>query len=124
MNKLVRKEGPCISSATAAQYYFPDIFARPRDEYVAAMLKEIAMNSKSEISNDPQNSDSLSGIQSMNCYLGNVHVPPITRMLKTYNSDGVYASGNDDPLLNEGDDQGGKGRSLLLRRRRERREIR
>ena len=60
----------------------------------------------------------------MNCYLGNVHVPPITRMLKTYNSDGVYASGNDDPLLNEGDDQGGKGRSLLLRRRRERRAAR
>ena len=60
----------------------------------------------------------------MNCYLGNVHVPPITRMLKTYNSDGVYASGNDE-ILNEGDDhQNGRGRSLLLRKRRERRAAR
>lgn len=44
MNKLAKKEGPCISSASAAVYYFPEVFAQPRDEYVAAMLKEIAMH--------------------------------------------------------------------------------
>ena len=31
MNKLVSRQGPCISTATAAMYYFPEVFAQPRD---------------------------------------------------------------------------------------------
>ena len=27
MNKLAKKEGPCKSSASAAMYYFPEVFA-------------------------------------------------------------------------------------------------
>ena len=44
MNKLSKREGPCTSSAMAALYYFPEVFAKPRDEYVAAFLKEIALH--------------------------------------------------------------------------------
>lgn len=84
MNKLRRKDNPCISAASAAMFYFPDVFARPRDEYVAAMIKEIAMH-KSEQED--------SGVFNMSCYLGNVHVSPVIRLLKTFNSDGVYSSG-------------------------------
>jgi len=44
MQKLKQRDGPCVSASSAAIYYFPDVFARPRDEYVAAMIKEIAMH--------------------------------------------------------------------------------
>ena len=27
MNKLAKKEGPCMSTASAALYYFPEVFA-------------------------------------------------------------------------------------------------
>ena len=81
MNKLARQEGPCSSTDTAALYYFPEVFQKPRDEYVAAMIKEIAMHS----------GEQNEGMSAMSCYLGNVHVAPITRMLKTYNSDGIHS---------------------------------
>lgn len=83
MNKLSKKQGPCIDSASAALYYFPEVFAKPRDEYVAAMLKEIAM--------DSQVVGGENGYSSVSCYVGNVHTAPITRLLKTYNSDGVHS---------------------------------
>ena len=44
----------------------------------------------------------------MNCYLGNVHVSPIVRLLSTYNSDGVNNSiSEDQEFYTEG---GGRGR--------------
>lgn len=75
MNKLKRREGPCSTAGEAALYYFPEVFAKPRDEYVAAMIKEIAMHAgdHNEIP-----------INNINCYLGNVHSGPINRMLATY----------------------------------------
>lgn len=100
MNKVKSKQGPCISTATAALYYFPDVFAQPRDEYIAAMLKEIAMH-RSETED--------SGIFNMSCYLGNVHVSPIMRILKTFNSDGVQSAGPNDST--ESSEK--RGRSVL-----------
>ena len=46
------------------------------------MLKEIAMHTG-------QNQESA--INTMNCYVGNVHVSPTTRLLNTFNSDSVYS---------------------------------
>lgn len=83
MNKMKRRDGPCISAGQAATLYFPEVFARPRDEYVAAMIKEIAMHA-GEHREEP--------ISAINCYLGNVHTGPIKRLLTTYNSDGNFAS--------------------------------
>ena len=76
-------------------YYFPEVFSEPRDEYVAAMLKEIAMH---------HSDNEGSGIFNMSCFLGNVHVSPITRLLKTFNSDGVYSGGYDDTAASGGSD--------------------
>jgi len=102
MNKLAKREGPCTSSAMAALYYFPEVFSKPRDEYVAAMLKEIAMHSGE--------GEDVEGNEQVCCYMGNVHMEPITRLWNTFNSDGVHSS------------QGGleaekKGKSVLLSKR-------
>lgn len=83
MNKMASKQGPCISTAHAALYYFPEVFSKPRDEYVAAMIKELAMQSSD---------DDNVGHQAISCYLGNVHVQPTLRLLNTYNSDGVHST--------------------------------
>ena len=84
LNKMARKECPCLTPGQAALYYFPEVFSRPRDEYVAAMLKEIATHM-----GDGQSSEEA--ITRVCCYLGNVHVQPIARLWNTYSSDGVNA---------------------------------
>ena len=44
-----------------ALYYFPEVFAKPRDEYVASMLFEMATDMQGE-----------EGYKQINAYLGNV----------------------------------------------------
>jgi len=67
------------------------------------MIKEIAMHA-----DNSDNKDSSSVITGLNCFLGNVHIPPTTRMLNTFNSDGVFSS-----------PEGAKssGKSVLLKNR-------
>lgn len=48
------------------------------------MLKDIAMDSNVV--------GGENGYSSVSCYVGNVHTAPITRLLKTYNSDGAHSS--------------------------------
>ena len=67
------------------------------------MIKEIAMHT-----DNSDSKDSASVITGLNCYLGNVHIAPTTRMLNTFNSDGVFSS-------QEGAKQSGK--SVLLKNR-------
>ena len=67
LNKVVRGEGPIVSDA-AAYYHFPEVFCAPRDEYMAALLHEIAQEE---------------GVEQINCYIGNVHVKPISRLCNT-----------------------------------------
>ena len=69
-------------TASAAMYYFPDVFCRPRDEYVAAMIKELALFTNEE----------GQGLSAISCYLGNIHVKPTLRLLNTFNSDGVHSA--------------------------------
>ena len=44
LNKLHKKESPYKFPDATATHYFPEIFAEPRDLYVASMLHEIANN--------------------------------------------------------------------------------
>ena len=44
VNKMKRFDTPCLTTGQAAVFHFPEVFAQPRDEYVAAMIKEIAMH--------------------------------------------------------------------------------
>jgi hypothetical protein len=71
-DKIKNKEGPGTSAASAL-YYFPDVFSRPRDEYVTAFLHEVCLQSNPEDG----------GFQNVNAYLGNIHVDPITRIWQT-----------------------------------------
>lgn len=40
LEKLQNKQGPA-QPAAAAMYYFPDVFNKPRDQYIAALLHEV-----------------------------------------------------------------------------------
>lgn len=61
----------------AALYYFPEVFCQPRDEYMAALLQDIADDVTSMRTKD-------NGLmQSMCAYVGKVHKPPVMRLLRT-----------------------------------------
>ena len=77
LNKISRSDGPCGTPDAAALYYFPEVFAKPRDEYVAAMLHDIA----TDTNEDGQ------GFSSISAYLGNLHIKPISRVWNTYKLD-------------------------------------
>ena len=65
----VGRSGPDLPDA-AAFYHFPEVFQKPRDEYIAALLHTIA-------------TDSSENYESILCYLGNVHVKPVSRLLRS-----------------------------------------
>ena len=62
LNKISRQSGPCLTADVAALYYFPEVFAKPRDEYVAAMLYEIANDTRED----------GKGYSSISAYVGNL----------------------------------------------------
>ena len=77
LNKISRGSGPCLTPDAAALYYFPEVFAKPRDEYITAMLYEIA--------NDTRNDGD--GYKNISAYVGNVQIKPISRLWNTYRLD-------------------------------------
>ena len=76
LNK-VAKNGS--SPGLAALYYFPEVFAKPRDEYVAAMLFEMATDMQGD-----------KGLNKINAYLGNLQIKPVSRLWNTYKLDRTY----------------------------------
>lgn len=77
LNKIVsNKQGPQTADA-AAYFYFPEVFSRPRDEYVAAFLHEIAQDETSiEVS-----AEEKKGYENILAYVGNLHAKPVNRMI-------------------------------------------
>ena len=67
LRKVVEAKGPLVSDA-AAVYYFPEVFNAPQDEYMAALLHEVATE------HDHKQIDS---------YIGNIHIRPISRLWST-----------------------------------------
>ena len=62
LNKIARGSGPCLTPDAAALYYFPEVFAKPRDEYVTAMLYDMANDTAA----------GGTGLSSITAYVGNV----------------------------------------------------
>ena len=58
LNKVAKTGDP---PGLTALYYFPEVFAKPRDEYVASMLFEMATDMQGE-----------NGYNQINAYLGNL----------------------------------------------------
>ena len=74
-NQILRKvqdeRSDCpVNPAAAALYLYPEVFIKPRDLYITAMLHEICSEAPAEIG----------GLERVNAYLGNLHVSPLTRL--------------------------------------------
>jgi len=75
LNKVVAGQGPSTADA-AALYYFPEVFQSPRDEYVASLINTIVEDNAAV-----KQGDERRGYSRMTCYLGNVHVKPVSRLI-------------------------------------------
>ena len=71
LNLIKKGNSPYMMPDATALLYFPEVFSEPRDMYVTSMLHEIANDTKNE---------NHTGFESINAYLGNVHIPPIKRL--------------------------------------------
>ena len=71
LNHVANPNNPFNMGSIAALAYFPHVFASPRDEYVTAMLYEMATDTSS---------DDNTGIESILAFTGNVHVKPAKRL--------------------------------------------
>ena len=81
MNKVSRGSGPAKVPEAAALYYFPEVFGKPRDEYIAAYLHDMA----NDLQEDGQ------GFSTINAYLGNLQIKPVSRLWNTYKLGGDYS---------------------------------
>jgi len=64
----------------AALYHFPEVFQKPRDEYMTALLTEIAQSMRGKMEGDEER---VTGFDRITCYMGNIHVSPVTRLWRT-----------------------------------------
>ena len=78
MNKIYKKDGPLIPGA-AALFHFPEIFQKPKDEYIASLLKKI-VNEQPEVGKE---GEIYPQMDTIDLYVGNIHVSPIARMWNT-----------------------------------------
>lgn len=69
MNKIKFQGGPKVPHA-AALYYYPEIFQKYRDEYMEALIYNVATNAQDL----PETID---------VYLGNIHISPMSRLWNT-----------------------------------------
>lgn len=100
MDKLQSGRGP-LNAGTCALYYFPEVFQRRRDEYIFAMLKKIV----SEEPAPDEQGETPPTIKTIDVYLGNMHVSPITRLWNTQT-----ISAGKEPTRKEEREDGDSGR--------------
>lgn len=70
MNKIRKEQGP-LDPGAAALFHFPEVFLKPKDEYLNAIIRNIA-------DDDPRENP-----EAMSVYTGNVHVSPVARIWNT-----------------------------------------
>lgn len=78
----IKQKKVMANPALAAQQLFPEIFLKPKDDYIRKMLKIIAEDESDRIYRQGEDESSL---QSRNilAYLGNMHVSPVSRAWET-----------------------------------------
>jgi hypothetical protein len=59
---------------------FPEVFLRPRDEYLYAFLRKLA---EEEGKNLSVGVDEQPQVETVDVYLGNIHVSPVSRLWNT-----------------------------------------
>ena len=73
--------------ALAAQELFPEIFVRPRDEYIQKIMKEIVESESLKVKmEDQENPITEKELDQSNCilvYTGSIHVAPLSRAWNT-----------------------------------------
>ena len=81
LNKVHREKKDLMTADVAALHYFPEVFAKPRDEYITAILYDIANQLQEE----------EKGFSSVTAYLGNLQIKPVSRLWNTYQLDQDYS---------------------------------
>lgn len=66
--------------ALAAQILYPEIFVKPRDNYMKILLQEILEDFKS---NEEYISTESNPYENVLAYMGNIHISPISRIWNT-----------------------------------------
>lgn len=93
LNKVASaRDGEPSMPDIAAYFYYADVFQKPRDEYMAALLKEVANETW-------KRNDKYVSYSSVSCYLGNLHVSPVARLWKTSKLDSMTQTIGDQKAL-------------------------
>lgn len=81
-NKI--NKGKCsLRPSVAAQELFPEVFLKPRDDYVKIMLSEIANDLDIPNEEMPFYGTKKNPHENILAYIGNLHVSPISRLWNT-----------------------------------------
>ena len=75
MTKVKRCQGP-LEPGSSAQYHFPQIFQKKKNEYMLAMIRR-------GIEDTIQDEKPGKQLKSVDVYLGNLHVSPLCRLWNT-----------------------------------------
>lgn len=113
MKKIDKKEGP-IQPEACALYLYPEVFLKHRDEYIYSMLRKIADEGQiTSQTNSPP-------LKTIDVYLGSFHVSPISRLWNTQTT--ILGTKDIKEKQQEGED-GGRGRKLALKGKKEKRSL-
>ena len=106
-----------MQPGAAALVMFPEVFQKPRDEYLYALLRKLAEDEGKDLSAPLEDQ---SAAQVIDVYLGNLHVSPISRLWNTQSMQSVTMTDEpkqkrDDEDEDDGEQAKGRGRKLALK---------
>ena len=129
MKTIDKKEGP-IQPEACALFLYPEVFLKHRDEYMYSMIRKIADEGQI-MAQSPNNTPP---IKTIDVYLGNFHVSPISRLWNTQTTNlgakdikqKEKTQQQDDDAETQGDgeeENRGRGRKLALKRKQEKKSL-
>lgn len=83
-NKIKREE-VIPDPALAAQILYPEVFLKPRDEYMQRILQDIAESEATDIFKTDQEHGLEEIPRDVLAYMGNIHVDPVSHMWNEQN---------------------------------------
>lgn len=129
MKTIDKKEGP-IQPEACALFLYPEVFLKHRDEYMYSMIRKIADEGQI-MAQSPNNTPP---IKTIDVYLGNFHVSPISRLWNTQTTilgakdikqkEKKQQQDDDAEAQGDGEEENrGRGRKLALKSKKEKKSL-
>ena len=129
MKTIDKKEGP-IQPEACALFLYPEVFLKHRDEYMYSMIRKIADEGQI-MAQSPNNTPP---IKTIDVYLGNFHVSPISRLWNTQTTilgakdikqkERPQQQDDDAEAQDDGEEENrGRGRKLALKSKKEKKSL-